>query len=491
MKITKEQLRQKQVIKEELSKVLAEEERPYGLSLGSPEVAGEIGPFPRIGLSDPTREDLIKKYKQKFTRQIPSSLPGAKSDLGKNIIEAIKQAIEIVVEYEHAPVTPERSASPGAVLPQMNIFSKFLNVMNDFFKRENLQIFLSTKRDLGTDRTGLVELMPALDNILPTVEYVRPKRVTFPEDPTYREPAKTVDGHVYTLQMPERYISSANLEEKVLRENIRQMIRFVKQKRATQAQLDEQKLRGIIQKLIEVEELNEALPDEKPTPNKSTGINVLEDLLKKIIPQLEIDFRQLTTSDDQRKSYRAHIINAVINTLTPTTVNTKASGGEEVEELAEEVEVEVGETAEEVDIEIGSEDDEKFIDIRTDAEKAEEEEEEEADPKEEFGAGVAGDETGRNMAFQSFNKVEGSVIDAYELLSDPEDQELFYDYLIANLKLYFDKFESELATSVEEPTNQAYETAKEEAPEEGGEELAPEGGEELPPLEENVIVWEV
>jgi hypothetical protein len=280
-------------------------------------------------------------------------------------------------------------------------------------------------------------------------------------------------------------------EEKVLRENIRQMIRFVKQKRATQMQLDEQKLRGIIQKLIEVEELNEALPDEKPTPNKSTGINVLEDLLKKIIPQLEIDFRQLTTSDDQRKSYRAHIINAVINTLTPTTVNTKASGGEEVEELAEEVEVEVGDAAEEVDIEIGSEDDEKFIDIRTDAEKAEEEEEEEADPKEEFGAGVAGDETGRNMAFQSFNKVEGSVIDAYELLSDPEDQELFYDYLIANLKLYFDKFESELATSVEEPTNQAYETAKEEASEEGGEELAPEGGEELPPLEENVIVWEV
>jgi len=272
-------------------------------------------------------------------------------------------------------------------------------------------------------------------------------------------------------------------EEKVLRENIRQMIRFVKQKRTTQAQLDEQKLRGIIQKLIEVEELKEALPDDKPTPNKSTGINVLEDLLKKIIPQLEIDFRQLTTSDEQRKSFRAHILNAVINTLTPTTVNTQAgdvAAEEEVEELAEEV-----------DIEIGAEDDEKFIDIRTDAEKAEEEEEEETDPKEEFGAGVQGaDETGRNVAFQSFNKVEGPIIDAYELLSNEEDQELFYDYLIANLKLYFDKFESELATTVEEPTNQAYETAKEEEAAAGEEEPAP-AGEELPPLEENVIVWEV
>jgi|TARA_R110002020_G_C16188115_1_gene765317 hypothetical protein len=276
-------------------------------------------------------------------------------------------------------------------------------------------------------------------------------------------------------------------EEKILRENIRQMIRFVKQKRATQAQLDEQKLRGIIQKLIEIEELKEALPDDKPTPNKSTGINVLEDLLKKIIPQLEIDFRQLTTSDEQRKSFRAHIINAVINTLTPTTVNTQAGDAE--------AEIDAGEEAdaleEEVDIEIGAEDDEKFIDIRTDAEKsAEEEEEEEADPQEEFGAGLEGaDETGRNVAFQSFNKVEGPIIDAYELLSNDEDQELFYDYLIANLKLYFDKFESELSPTVEEPTNQAYETAKEEEAA-AGEVEAP--AEEAPPaLEENVIVWEI
>ena len=93
------------------------------------------------------------------------------------------------------------------------------------------------------------------------------------------------------------------------------------------------------------------------------------------------------------------------------------------------------------------------------------------------------------MAFQSFNKVEGPIIDAYELLSNDEDQELFYDYLIANLKLYFDKFESELSPTVEEPTNQAYETAKEEEAA-AGEVEAP--AEEAPPaLEENVIVWEI
>jgi hypothetical protein len=281
-------------------------------------------------------------------------------------------------------------------------------------------------------------------------------------------------------------------EEKILRENIREMIRFVKQKKAKQGALQEERLRGIIRQLIDIEEraiLSEAgLPDDKPTPNKSTGINVLEDLLKKIIPVLEIDYRQLTTNAEQRKSFRAHIVNAVVTTLTPVEINTEAGD--------EEAEMDATELSEIIDIEIDTEDDEKFIDIRTDAEKKEEEEEEEADPKEEFGAGVEGeDETGRNMAYQSFNKVEGNIIDAYELLSNPEDQELFYDYLIANIKLYFDKFENELSANIDEPTNQAYQDAAAEDVEDvgvpGEEELPPEGEEELPPLEEDVIVWEV
>ena len=63
-------------------------------------------------------------------------------------------------------------------------------------------------------------------------------------------------------------------------------------------------------------------------------------------------------------------------------------------------------------------------------------------------------------------------MDAYDLLSNSEDQELFYDYLIANLKLYFDKFEDELEVGGEEPTNQAYDTAKQSQPDGGA------GGEE-------------
>ena len=249
-----------------------------------------------------------------------------------------------------------------------------------------------------------------------------------------------------------------NKDELTLRENIRHLIRYVKQKKIN----EEQEVRNHLKKLLRLElqsMLMEAdVPDVDPTPNKSTGINVLEQLLKKIVPVLQTDYKSLTTSEDQRQSFRAHIINAVINTLTPAKVNNEA-GEEEAESLDEEIDIQIG-------------DDDKFIDIRTDAEKKAEEEEQAPDEREEFGAGVDGDETGRNMAYESFKKVESSVIDSYELLSNPEDQEVFYDYLIANLKLYFDKFESELAGQVDEPTNQAYDTAKEEepAPDEGGEE---------------------
>jgi len=258
-------------------------------------------------------------------------------------------------------------------------------------------------------------------------------------------------------------------QEKVLRENIRQLIEVVKQKKVAEKQTllaEEERLRNIIRTLIEQEKrpLKEVgTPDIDPTPNKSTGINVLEDLLKKIVPVLQIDYKLLTTDPVQRESFRAHIINAVINALTPAEANNAAAGDGEGEEMALE---------EELDVEIGDADGDKFIDIRTDAEKADEDEEVEEDPRNEFGVEGA-DETGRNVAYSAFKKIENNIIDAYELLSNTEDQELFYDYLIANLKLYFDKFESELAPEVEEPTNQAYDTAKAEdegAPEAGGEE---------------------
>ena len=56
-----------------------------------------------------------------------------------------------------------------------------------------------------------------------------------------------------------------NQEEKILRENIRQIIRLVKQKNNTQ----EEQLRQVVREFIDIEmrTLTEGGPDVDPTPN--------------------------------------------------------------------------------------------------------------------------------------------------------------------------------------------------------------------------------
>jgi len=260
-------------------------------------------------------------------------------------------------------------------------------------------------------------------------------------------------------------------EELKLRKFIREAIQIVK-KRQEKAQkeqlLEEKRLRGFIRELI----LQEAsTPDPDEAPHSSTGINILEDLLKKIIPIIEIDFKKLTTGNEQRNSYRAHMVQGVKNLLAPAKVtdNASISGDSGVEK--EEEFISIAEQEGEIEIAVDPENEvsdppEEFIDIGGE-EKSKEETE-----KDDFS--VEGeDETGRDMAFSTFKKVQGSILDSWEVLSNDEDKELFYDYLITNLKLYFDKFEDELKPSLEEPTTPEYDEAAAEAGG-GGEELGAE-----------------
>ena len=202
--------------------------------------------------------------------------------------------------------------------------------------------------------------------------------------------------------------------ELLLRENIRELVSLVKEKNKKSLR-DERRLRVIIREFIDYElKEGKQTPDNDPTPHNSTGINVLEDLLKKIVPILEDDYKLLTTSQEQRQSYRAHIVKATSDTLKSVELNNDAPRNQDLEE--------------EIDIEISDEGDEKddmFIDIRSDKERAADEGEEE-DPKDTFG--IEGeDTTGRNMAYTTFKKIQSSIINAYDLLSNPDDQELFFD----------------------------------------------------------------
>jgi hypothetical protein len=218
---------------------------------------------------------------------------------------------------------------------------------------------------------------------------------------------------------------------------------------------EENQLRKAIRQLLKEADISDI------HPHRSTAINVLEELLKKMIPTLRADYKRLTTDETQRQSFRAHIVKAIKDSLMPSLVNDEygsvpggailsAPSEEPEEDLALESELHM---LDEVEIDIEDEPDEmKKIPVEDDDSPSDEES---------FGAGLeAMDETGRNMAYASYKKIQQYILDSYDTLANREDKKIFVDYLITNTKLYFDKFEDELKKTVEEPTTDEYEKAK-------------------------------
>tara|TARA_R110000787_G_scaffold275422_1_gene383968 strand:+ start:98 stop:850 length:753 start_codon:yes stop_codon:yes gene_type:complete len=244
-----------------------------------------------------------------------------------------------------------------------------------------------------------------------------------------------------------------NQEEKKIREYIRKKIT----KNIHEQEQREFQLRKVIRSLLKEGDISDV------HPHRSTAINTLEDVLKKAIPTLRTDYKRLTTDASQRQSFRAHILKAMQDSVAPAMNNAKYGEGgallseptnleadEAGEDLAD-TEVEGGledelAALEEADIQIDltdKEDDEKKLNVEPD---------EEPDEKSDFGGGLEGmDETGRNMAYTTFRKISQYILDAFDMLANTKDKEVFIDYLLTNTKLYFDKFESELQKTVDEP----------------------------------------
>ena len=55
------------------------------------------------------------------------------------------------------------------------------------------------------------------------------------------------------------------------------------------------------------------------------------------------------------------------------------------------------------------------------------------------------------------NQIENVIVNTYADLYDPNDRDIYADYLITNLQLYFDEFEDELQKTIPEPENPDYE----------------------------------
>ena len=270
--------------------------------------------------------------------------------------------------------------------------------------------------------------------------------------------------------------------EELIRKYIRKKINSIISEQKKLQVIEEQRLRTAIRKILKEGDVSDM------HPHRSTGINILEDVLKKMITTLRTDYKRMTTSKTQRDSFRAHMISAVKKALAPSLVNdtylsgntdllaepTPEFGGpnsdEEVygseqikseptpdetppEEPEEDEDLDdVLSALEEADIQIDIEDEDKKIPVEDDDEPNE---------VEQFSNELSDlDETGRNMAFTTFKKVSQYILDAYDMLANIEDKKIFVDYLITNMKLYFDKFEDEIQKEVSEPTTQQYDSMK-------------------------------
>jgi hypothetical protein len=228
-------------------------------------------------------------------------------------------------------------------------------------------------------------------------------------------------------------------DEKKLRSVVREICRrAIKKTNRVDENLE---LRKIIRHLIV-----EAKKEVESAPHSSTAINLLEELLKQILPGVETDFKTLTTSQEQRDSFRANLLDAVSKLLAAEDVNTEAGTDMEMDVPLEEIDIKID------DDEPETSPDDMFIDIDDDGKIPEEEEE---------AFGIEGqEETGRNMAAKTYDNIEKNIVDSYAILSDDKDRKTFRDYLITNLKMYFDKYEAELSTEIKEPTTDEYEKEK-------------------------------
>ncbi|NDC31514.1 MAG: hypothetical protein EBZ58_11375, partial [Bacteroidetes bacterium] len=285
------------------------------------------------------------------------------------------------------------------------------------------------------------------------------------------EPAKKDFIKILIMQEEQFMINRKEfIEEIKLRKIVREALKRKMKEREEKVLQEEKQLRLVIRKLLQEK--------EEEVPHNITGINILKDLLKKVVPTVEKDYKNLTTNKQQRDSFRAHLLNATKNIFViADTPEEHVSVDLKQKELEEEADPNMP-------------DDPKFIPVRPRTKSITDE------PKEIDTFSINGmDTTGRDMAKKDFKKIGKQIEDAYDGLSDEKDKEAFRDYLLTNLKLHMDVFENELNVDVEEPTTPEYEQEKEKmsadkAAEQGvgTSQLPSSNPEQTPPVSPNPVM---
>ncbi len=286
-----------------------------------------------------------------------------------------------------------------------------------------------------------------------------------------------------------------NKDEKLLREFVRRTIVNPAIELLREEKRRENSVRLWVRSQIREFQIQEACTviyeaKDMANPHPNTGINMLRATLRKAKPSIKSKFQQLTTSLEQRESFRNHFLAAFVRLFQQLDALSASGEVEDVEsdfsaQPEEETGVEDGATTLQEPSDSDIDDITKELDSLLESLNLTEQEEEEGDQndvvsdeleaekeasknlsqvekdiekkksqeqdREQFGDGLEGDSTGRNQAYDCFNLVQSYFSDAYLDLNNDEDKTMFRKWCLYNLKLLLDSYEEELNPVGSEP----------------------------------------
>ena len=228
---------------------------------------------------------------------------------------------------------------------------------------------------------------------------------------------------------------------------------------------EEKMLREAIRSIIkEVEDTN---------PHPNTGINKLRDAFKKAKPTVRRFYKQLTTDQEQRASFSAHMLKAFSRMFDEVDAMSAIKGNNsepqdlisppdemgignqedgdnkinvDIEQGADEFEEEIPELVEINNSDIMLEADEFDLDPELKNIQSKETE------RSEFGAGLEDlDKTGRNQALDAMKLIRAYFAEPYNDMENDEDKRQFRDWALYNLDLLMKSYEDELQATVQTP----------------------------------------
>lgn len=246
---------------------------------------------------------------------------------------------------------------------------------------------------------------------------------------------KEDEKHTIYREMQENYFIKREdlMEEIKLRKAIRNILTEGKKKELN----EERRLRKVIRRMLtEAKQANEVV-------YQNTGINKLRDLLRNIIPTIQDDYKDLTTSAAQREAFKNHLMIGVQNLLGIADISKNTENDPAANlELEEEIDVEVSDDPARMDLGFG---------------KKEEPAPEPEDKRSEEEKLVSGDEmptdpdqlTGMREAAMTLKKIQTQILNVYETLSNPEDEKAFKEYIVPNIDAHLKDFEGEITPAPE------------------------------------------